>query len=84
MLDRDDLLRFGILLFPDSQAQRAMVDVGRHVHAALMLLQGEARGIPALGKQACRVVDRQAGVVAEIGTGTAIQLVLVRPGIPDT
>ena len=42
VLDRDDALRFRILLLPDPQRERAVVDVGRHVHAALMLLQRQA------------------------------------------
>ena len=42
VLDRNDALRFRILLFPDPQRERPVVDVGRHVHAALMLLQRQA------------------------------------------
>ena len=42
VLDRDHPLRFRIPFFPDPQRERAVVDVRRHVHAALMLLQRQA------------------------------------------
>ena len=39
VLDRNHLLCLGILFLPDPQVQGTVIDVGRHVHAALMFLQ---------------------------------------------
>src|ERR1700752_4256138 len=79
VLDRDDLLRLGILLLPNAQVQRAVVDVGRHVYAALMLLKRQARGIPALSEQARGVVDRDAEIVAKVRSGPAVLFIFVSP-----
>src|SRR5688500_17421905 len=77
VLDRDDALRLGIFLFPDSQLQRTVVDVRRDVHAALVLLQRQARGVPAVSEEPRGAVDGQAKVVAEVRPWSAILLVLV-------
>ena len=50
-LDRDELLRVRILLFPDPHLQRTAVDVRGDVDLALMLSQRQARGVPAVGVQ---------------------------------
>jgi len=72
-------LRLGILLLPEAQGERAMVDVGRNVHATLVFLQGEARGIPAFGEESCRVIDRNPQVVTEVRSRSAILFVFVVP-----
>jgi len=79
VLDGDDALGFGILLLPDSQLQRTVVDVRRDVHAALVFLEREARRVPAVGEEPRGAVDRQAKVVAKVGTRSAILLVFVIP-----
>jgi hypothetical protein len=79
VLDRDDLLRLGILLLPDAEVQRAVVDVGRHVHATLMLLKRQARGIPALSEETRGVVDRDAEIVAEVRSGPPVLFIFVSP-----
>ena len=43
----------------------------------LMLAERQNRGVPAVGLQAAGVVERKAGVVAELGTGNAVRLILV-------
>ena len=43
----------------------------------LMLAQRQNRGVPAVGLQAAGVVERQPGVVAELGTRNAVRLVFV-------
>ena len=45
------------------------------MHTALVLLQGEATGVPTICAQAGGVVDGDAQVVAEIGTGAALLLI---------
>ena len=55
---RDQILRLGILLFPDAQVERAAIDVGRDVHAALLFREREARGVPAVCVLPRRLVDR--------------------------
>src|SRR5262249_18124111 len=77
VLDCDDLLGFGVLFLPDAELQRTVVDVGSDVHAALMLLQRQARGVPALGKQACRIIDRESGVIPQVRAGAAVLLVFM-------
>ena len=52
------------------------------MHAALVLLQRQPRGIPAVGEEPRRAVDRQAAVVAQVGTGPTILLVLVPQRVP--
>ncbi len=54
IFDRDHLLRVRILLVPDPQMQRSMINIRRHVHPALMFLQREARSVPAFGEMLAR------------------------------
>ncbi len=56
-LDGDDLLSIGVLLFPQAEGHGAAIDVGHDVDAALLLLESEAGGVPAIGAQAGGVVD---------------------------
>ena len=42
VLDCHELLRFGILLLPDAQLQRAAIDVRRDMHLTLMLFKCQA------------------------------------------
>src|SRR5262252_11173090 len=48
----------------------------------LVLAQREDRGVPAVGFQARGVVDRQAEVVAELGSWNPVLLILVVAGGP--
>src|SRR6185295_16298915 len=43
----------------------------------LMLAEREDRGIPAVGLETSRVVDRQPGIIAELGTRNTVRLILV-------
>ena len=52
------------------------------VHLALVLAQRQARGVPAVGRQTRAVGQRQPGVVAQLGPGNAIRLILVIPRTP--
>ncbi len=63
-LDGDDLLGVGVLLFPQAEGHGAAIDVGDDVDAALLFLQREAGGVPAIGAQAGGVVNGEAEVIA--------------------
>ncbi|MNC85446.1 hypothetical protein D3C83_10450 [compost metagenome] len=52
------------------------------MRAALVLGQGQARRIPAVGPLAGSGIDRQAQIVAELGTRTALRLILVEEARP--
>ena len=83
-VDRDELLRRGVALFPDAHAGEARHVVGR-MHAALVFRQRDERRVPGVGAQAYRVVHRQPGVVAELGTEQAIGPILLENSevVPD-
>ena len=82
LLHGDDVLGRRVTLFGDPHADRAAQDVRRHVGAALVLGQRQAPRVPAVGIQPAGRVDRQAGVVARIGTRSALGLVLVEQAHP--
>jgi hypothetical protein len=75
---------FGSLLDPDPQVGRAAQDVRRYVHAALFFRKRDARRVPAFGKLARVVVDRQAEIVAQFGARDALWKVFVVTRLPDT
>ena len=77
------VLRLRVLLFPDAQVGRPAIDVGRHVHAALLLGQRDAARVPAVGELARRVGDGQSEVVAQLRTGDALRLIFLVAGLPD-
>ncbi len=83
-VDRDELLRRGIPLFPDAHAGEARDVVGR-VHPALIFRQRDERRVPRVGAQPDRVVHRQPGVVAELGAEQAIGPILLENAeiVPD-
>ena len=82
VLDRDHFLGVGVFLFPDPEVQRAVIDVGRHVHAALMFLQRKARSVPALSEEARGIINGKAREIAKIGTGNTLVIVLVMERAP--
>ena len=82
VLDRDELLRVRIALFPDPELQRTSIYVGRDVHLALMLGQRQSRRIPAERPLPRAVGDRQAEIVAELGAGNALGLIFIESGAP--
>ena len=82
MLDRDELLRVRVPIFPDAEVQRTAIDVGRDVHAALLFRQRDPRRIPAVGELPRRRVDRQAEIVAEVGARNALRKVFLVPRAP--
>src|SRR5262245_36089334 len=82
VLDGDHRLRPGIDLFGDANADRPAVDIGRHVRAALMLWQREARCVPAVCVLAARGVHRNSEVVAEFWSRAALGLVLMKRAHP--
>src|ERR1700688_2997711 len=43
LLDGDDMLGLRVFFVPDSQLERATIDVGSNVHLTLMLRHGQAR-----------------------------------------
>jgi hypothetical protein len=66
----------------DAEIADAAEAVDRRVRFALVLRQRQQRGVPAVGAQARRVVDRQAGIVAHVRAGDALDLVLVEDRRP--
>ena len=82
ILDGDYLLGIGVLFFPDPEMQRAMIDVRRNVHAALVFLQREARCVPALGEGPRGIVDGKTGEIAQIGPRNALVIILVMQRAP--
>ena len=77
VLDRDERLGLGIALFPDAQLQRTAIDVRRNVHLALVLVERQARRVPAERPLARRFGDREAEIVDEVRTGDALGLIFV-------
>ena len=69
-VDRDELLRRRVDLVPHADVGEA-VRVVRRMHAALIIGQREDRRAPALRARAVGGVERQPGVVAELGTRQA-------------
>src|SRR5687768_3957054 len=82
-LDGLQVLRLRMLLFPDAQVERSAEDIRRHVDAALLFRERDARGVPAVGVLARGVVDGQAEIVAELRARNALGLILVIAGLPD-
>src|SRR5215471_16960499 len=83
VLDRDELARVWIPVFPDRDVGGPAIDVWRDVHAALLLGQRQPRGIPAFGVSPRSIGERQSGVVAEFRPRNALAevfLVARRPG----
>ena len=74
---RDEPLRDGIVLFDDREAAGASILVRRRVRQALVLGHREPRRRIQRRFVAQRIVDRQAGVVAEIGAAAAIEELLL-------
>ena len=79
---RDELLRGAVELAPDAQVRGAARRVVGGVRLALVLGQREDRCVPAVAVQAARLVDRQAEIVADVGPGNALRLILVKPRGP--
>ena len=82
VLDRDDVLRSGVLLVPDADVERAPVDVVHGVDATLLFVVGQPRGVPTLGPLTGGGRQRNARVVAQPDAGPAIGLVFVLPRGP--
>ena len=83
-VEGDQLLRRSVELAPDAQVRGAAGRVVGRMRLALMLGQREDRRVPAVGVQACRLVDRNPQVVADVRTGNALRLILVKPRRPLT
>ena len=82
-VDRDQALRLRVAFLPDSQAQRAAMNIGRRVDLALMLGQAQAIGIPAQRPLARCFVDRQPEEIHQLRARPALRAVLVKVG-PQT
>ena len=63
LLNRDQTLRLRILFFPDSQVQRAAINIRNDVNPALVFRYRQARRIPAQGKLPSAFGDWEAEVV---------------------
>ncbi len=61
----------------DTQIADAAKPVSRWVRLALMFGHGQQRSAPTVGPEPRRVGDRQAGVVADVRAGHALDLILV-------
>ncbi len=79
---RHDLLRRRVHFFRDAQIRRPADAVIGRVRLALMLREREQVGIPDVAAHASRVVDRQPQIVADLGAGNALRLVLMKERIP--
>ena len=66
----------------DAQVADAAEPVGGRMRLALVLGQRQQRRVPAVGAQPRGVVDRQAGVVADLGARHALDLVFVKDRRP--
>src|SRR4030095_1962014 len=73
----------GVVVGGDAQVADAAEAVGGGVRNARVLLHRQDTGVPRFAAQAPRVVDRQAGVVADVRAGHTLDLVLVHDRRPD-
>src|SRR5690349_20433414 len=78
VLDGDEPVGFGILLFPDAKLEGSAIDVGSGVDLALMFGKSEAVRVPAQGPLARFGVDRETQKVDQRGSrDTLIKVFLV-------
>src|SRR5678815_6196576 len=75
-LVRDDFLRCGILLFPDSELQRSSINVRKVVGFALMFEKIDSAHVVSVGVASSRLVDGNTGEVALHVTGDSIAVIL--------
>ena len=78
----DRRLRRAIDVGGDAQIADAAESIRGGMRLALMLWQRQERRHPAVGAQPRRIVDRQPGVVTDLGTGHALDLVFVEDRRP--
>ena len=81
----DEFLRDRINAFDDAHVRpRAAHEVDRRMRLRHSLWKSKNRGVPVRRFLPRGVVDRQAGVVAELGARTAMRLIFVDPRCPFT
>src|SRR5262245_7862686 len=66
----------------DPDVRRSPQRVRGWMRLRLMLTQRQDRRVPAVGLEASRIVQRNSGVVAEIGARNAVWLIFVVQGSP--
>src|SRR3954453_1550117 len=79
---RDDLLRGGVDVLPDAQIGGTAPGVIGRMGAALILRQLQQRSVPSVGSQSRGGVDGNAKIIADLGTGYALQLIFVESRSP--
>jgi hypothetical protein len=81
-LDRDELARAADAFLPDRDVRLAAIDVGRHLHAALLFGHRDPRGIPAFRVTPGAIGQRQPRVITKLRPGNAFGEVFPIPRRP--
>ena len=81
-MDRHEALRVRVAFFPCSGVADRSNRVRRDVAVALVMAQGDARGVVREREESSGLVDRKSAVVAELGPGAPLHCVLVERRCP--
>ena len=83
-MNGDQLHGMRVPVFPNAEVSHGAHLIGRHVAIALMVLEGQTRWVVGKGPQSSRFVDREPGIIADLGPRSALETILVHCRRPIT